>query len=92
MNLAPILDAHGVAELLKCSPRTVEDRARAGTLPGVKVGESGIFPTAALLEAVNEMARANTQRECARPAAVAMPHARKAPPVLWPIPNFGDFK
>ena len=59
-TLAPILDTHGVADLLKCSPCTVEARARAGTLPGVQVGESWIFPTAALLEAVNEMARANT--------------------------------
>lgn len=85
MNLPPILEAAGVAELLKCSARTVEDRARAGTLPGVKVGESWIFPTVALLESINEQARANLVREREKPTVVA----KRALPS---IPNFGDFK
>lgn len=77
----PVMTAQGVAELLKCSPRTIEDRARAGTLPGVKFGESWVFPAQALLEAINEQARANTQREreAQKVRALARVLARKPP-------------
>lgn len=33
-----MLDLHGAADLLNCSPSTIERRTRAGELPSVKVG------------------------------------------------------
>lgn len=78
-TLPPVMVVEDVAALLKCSPRTVEDRARAGTLPGVKFGESWVFPAQALLEAINEQARANTTRT----APKQQPQRQKArPPAL----------
>lgn len=54
--IAPILTASEVADLLKCSIRTVEDHARACTLPGIKFGDGWIFPSEALIRAVNNLA------------------------------------
>jgi len=54
--ITPLMDSSQVAALLKCSERTVEDHARAGRLPAVKFGDGWMFPTDALLRAVNRMA------------------------------------
>ena len=52
----PLMDSRQVADLLKCSERTVEDHARAGRLPAVKFGDGWMFPVESLLRAVNRMA------------------------------------
>lgn len=54
--LPPILTVEELAALCKCSPRTAEDKARSGVLPGLKMGESWIFPTEATLRAINRLA------------------------------------
>lgn len=73
--MLPIMDSSAVAALLKCSERTVEDHARAGRLPAVKFGDGWMFPTDALLRAVNRMA----EEEAARRQAPVMPRAVKMP-------------
>ena len=52
-----ILTTAAVASLLDCEESTVQARATSGDLPGVKVGRSWVFPEAALLERLNDMAR-----------------------------------
>lgn len=74
--MTPLLDPPQVADMLKCSVRTVEDHARAGTLPGVKFGDGWVFPADALLRAVNRMA----EEEAARRSKPAAPKARQIKP------------
>lgn len=81
--MSPLLDAAGVAELLHCSVRTVEDQARAGALPAVKFGEGWVFPVEALLRAVNRIA----ENQALLRAAPAMPLAVKRPLVRRGRPN-----
>ena len=57
-----ILKKEQVAELLDCEPSTIEEKARTGELPGIKIGKSWIFPREALLQRLNEMALAPKQR------------------------------
>lgn len=52
-----ILTTAAVAQLLDCEESTVQARATSGDLPGVKIGRSWVFPEAALLERLNDMAR-----------------------------------
>lgn len=62
MNAICILKTADVASLLGCSEYTVEERARTGDLPGLKFGEEGwIFPAGALMERLNEKAKASAQ-------------------------------
>jgi len=71
--IPPLMDAPAVAQLLKCSERTVEDHARSGRLPAVKFGDGWMFPAEALLRAVNRLA----EDEAARRAKPALPTAVK---------------
>jgi len=67
-----ILSTAAVAQLLDCEPSTVQIKANAGQLPGVKIGKSWVFPEDALVERLNEMARENLiRRTPAKPVAVA---------------------
>lgn len=84
MNINPLMDSHAVAQLLKCSERTVEDYARAGRLPAVKIGDGWVFPTEALLRAINRLAEQEAVQR-AKPApltAVKRAPVRKGPPSL----------
>ncbi len=68
-----ILTEEQVAELLDCAPATVQEKARNGELPALKIGRSWRFPKAALLDALDALARAN--RAPAKPKAnhIAVP-------------------
>jgi hypothetical protein len=55
-DLPPVLDSEGAARLLCCAPKTVEEAARNGDLPGHKWGEGWAYPTEALLRRINEIA------------------------------------
>lgn len=48
--MSQILNSSQVAEMLGCTPRTVEDHARAGTLKGTKFGEGWIFLSDMVIE------------------------------------------
>lgn len=83
-----ILTADQAAELLGCTRKTIEDRARAGDLPGLLWGDGGWrFPAEAFTARVNALAleQAQKRREAKQPRAVAQPaqpEQRKAPPAL----------
>jgi excisionase family DNA binding protein len=84
--LGPVQTPESAAALLRCSPKTIEERLRAGDLPGEKFGEGWILPTEALLRRVNEiaierMAERRKQPEKASLQLVGKP-ARRAPPAL----------
>lgn len=68
MTSPQILTPAQAAEMLMCSPRTVEDKLRSGDLPGVKFGESWIIPAQALMERVTQLALSNQPK---RPRAIA---------------------
>ena len=69
-----VLSAAAVARLLECEVSTVQARARDGSLPGLQIGQSWVFPEAALLARLNEMAaeQAATRRTPLIPRAVAV--------------------
>ena len=56
MNLSAPLTVDQAAELLRCAPKTVQARARAGDLPGLKWGEDWIFPAGAFFARLDQIA------------------------------------
>ena len=82
--LDPILSVAEVAALLECREDTVRERAAAGRLPGLKYGRDWVFPTAALLDAIDKQARdeAEARRRPAPRGATLTPVQRAAPPAL----------
>lgn len=68
-----ILTEIEVAVLLDCEPGTVQQKARSGEIPALKMGRSWRFPRAALIDALNDQARSNMQREAPQPKAVKVP-------------------
>ena len=87
--MVDILTTHEAADLLQCQPKTVEDKLRAGELPGIKMGQSWMLPREALLDRINELARQNIGKRPAggapdlkQPAAGQPGRKRKAIPSL----------
>ena len=81
--MSEILTAQEVANLLDCKPSTIEAKARAHELPGIKIGYSWRFPRAALMEALNRKAMENQVKRDPVPMAVTKkPAARRTPPTL----------
>ena len=72
MTIAPLLDSDQVADLLKCSTRTVEDYARSGRLPAAKFGDGWVFPSEALMRAVNRIAEEEAGKRLAPPKPSAV--------------------
>ena len=88
-DLPPVLDVDAAAQLLRCEPTTLEERARLGQLPGLKIGKCWIFPTGALLQRLDELAleEATARRRPIKPSAVLQSisggrKARRKPPEL----------
>lgn len=54
-----VLSCEQVAEMLGCTQKTIEEKARMGLLPSIKFGRSHIFPVDALFGQLNELAKAN---------------------------------
>ena len=69
-----ILNADQVAELLECERLHVQELARAGKLPGLKLGRGWVFPREALLQRLNEMALQTHRRPS--PAQTHQSHPR----------------
>jgi len=69
MLMNPILTAEEVAQLLCCSVKTVENLARAGSIPGAKFGDGWVFSADLVIEAVKTISlkeaaeRAQPQRK-----------------------------
>ena len=86
-----VLAEDDVAEILRCAVTTVQDRARAGDLPGLKFGEGGwVFPAGALAHRLDELAleQAQQRRTPRVPSGVlqSLPKAGKPKRVLPLLP------
>jgi Helix-turn-helix domain len=92
VTLPAPLTVDQAAALLRCAPKTVQARARAGDLPGLKWGEDWIFPAGAFFARLDEIAleEAAERRKPAKPtgqlldikAAPGGRGGRRAPPKL----------
>lgn len=80
------IDASECADLLRCSADQVEEMARAGDLPGLKIGRAWLFVRADLLAFLAERARDEAQaRRSKRSPSVQAPQVksrRRVAPVL----------
>ena len=76
------------AKMLLCTTEQVEELARAGDIPGLKIGRSWLFVRADLLAYLAERARHEAQeRRAKRQPGVTQLTAkprRRTPPVLMP--------
>lgn len=80
------IDSDQCAELLRCTAGQVEEMARAGELPGLKIGRAWLFVRHDLLAFLAEKARdeAQARRSKRSPSAQApqVKSRRRAAPVL----------
>ena len=67
------------AELLRCSPTTVEEWARDGRLAGIKPGGSWVFPAGALALRLDELALEEAAARRVKPTPAATTTAPAAP-------------
>lgn len=84
---ADTLNSEQCAELLHCTPEQVEELARAGEIPGVKIGRSWLFVRADLLaylaqKAREEAAERRSRRHVAQVAPQPVASRRRRPPPL----------
>lgn len=74
------------AQLLRCTPAQVEELARAGEIPGLKLGRSWLFVRADLLSFLADKARDEAQQRRAKRQSMtrtpAVKPRRRQPPVL----------
>lgn len=80
------IDSSECAELLRCTVDQVEELARAGDIPGLKIGRSWLFVRHDLLSYLAEKARAEAQERRAKRQPNVMPITqkprRRSPPSL----------
>lgn len=80
------IDAEACGRLLRCTTEQVEELARAGEIPGLKLGRGWLFVRADLLAYLAEKARDEAQQRRARrqPTTLTPPvkPRRRAPPPL----------
>jgi len=84
------IDSNECANLLRCTPEQVEELARAGEIPGLKIGRSWLFVRADLLDYLAQKAREEAaERRSKRQVREVMPtplkQRRQVPPPL-PVP------
>lgn len=82
------IDSGQCAELLRCTPEQVEELARTGEIPGLKLGRSWLFVRQDLLAYLAEKARQEAEQRRAKrqPGATSIAHQvkprRRVPPAL----------
>lgn len=87
MTTDDTIDSEDCAKLLHCTPEQVEELARAGDIPGLKLGRSWLFVRSDLLAYLAEKAREEAQQRRAKRQPV-MNHKpdikprRRQPPML----------
>lgn len=85
-----IINADECAELLRCTASQVEELARGGGIPGLKIGRGWLFVRADLLAFLAHRAReeaADRRAKRAPGAQIAMPKPRRrVPPPLPALP------
>lgn len=87
--LPETIDSEACATLLHCTPEQIEELARAGEIPGLKLGRSWLFVRADLLAYLAEKARLEAQeRRAKRQPGVRMitakPRRRQPPALMQP--------
>lgn len=89
MTTDETIGSEDCAKLLHCTPEQVEELARAGEIPGLKLGRGWLFVRADLLAYLAEKAREEAQQRRARrqPAtpikqAAPVKQRRRQPPQL----------
>ena len=86
--MSDTIDTEQCAELLHCKPDQVEELARTGEIPGLKLGRSWLFIRSDLLAYLAEKARSEAQDRRAKrqPAAnvreISARARRRPPPAL----------
>lgn len=87
--MSETIDSQECAELLRATKEQIEEMARGGDLPALKIGRSWLFLRQDLLAYLADRARKEAeQRRTKKQPSVAVPISRprrQAPPVL-PIP------
>ena len=88
MNIETI-DSEECAALLRCTSEQVEELARAGEIPGLKIGRSWLFVRSDLLAYLAEKARheADERRTKRQPGVIPITSKlkrRQPPPLLLP--------
>jgi excisionase family DNA binding protein len=91
-DCGPILTAAQVANLLRCSERTVEEYARDGRIPGAKFGDGWVFAADLVVEAVKKISleAAAERRKAQQPAGVKVEQpvrSKRKPPGLKLLPQ-----
>ena len=80
------IDAAECAELLRCTAGQVEEMARAGDIPGLKIGRGWLFVRADLLSFLADRARqeaaARRSKRSPGPNVEQIKPRRRAPPAL----------
>lgn len=81
-----LLSVEAVAGALDCATTTVEERARTGDLPGIKLGRCWVFPRTALMQSLCELAQREAAERKNKPtpgkAIILSKTRRQVPPVL----------
>ncbi|RZJ85151.1 MAG: DNA-binding protein [Massilia sp.] len=95
MNLDDLTDDVQLAAALGCELSTIQARALAGELPGLKFGRGWVFPRSAVLDALNRQAllqaEARTVGKACAPVAVSVtPKHAKAKRALPVLPALSD--
>lgn len=80
------INSEECAQLMRCTPERIEELARAGEIPGLKIGRNWLFVRNDLLAYLAEKAREEAQarrmkRQPYAPIPLAKPR-RQTPPVL----------
>lgn len=99
-NEPALLTVRELAALLNCEPKTVEDAARSGRLPGFKYERSWVFPRTAVVQALHEEAMRNLmpRQPRIRPQPLAAlvgktpEQVRARPGRRTPLPTLIDFR
>ena len=73
------------AELLRCTPEQIEELARVGDLPALKIGRSWLFVRSDLLSYLAERARAEAQERRAKRSSTIAPIIRQRRSVPVPL-------
>lgn len=90
MNHTDTIGSDKCAELLRCTPEQVEELARCGEIPALKIGRSWLFVRSDLLVYLAEKAREEAQARRSKRQVQITPNVsqRRRPPP--PLPTFGQ--
>jgi hypothetical protein len=93
MSPVQIYTAEQLAPMLGCSVKTVEQKAREGSLPGLLLGDGGwIFPAGALALRLDQMAIEEAEGRRKPALATATTSLAQASQSKRPLPKLVDLR